>query len=123
MAPPGTNAAADTKPSGVTPPRHGAPPRPPKKAARAADCRTLEQLPNIGPAIAADLRSIGIAEPADLAACDAMALYCALCARSGRRQDPCVLDTLMAAVDFMQGAAAAPWWRYTAQRKARFGAV
>ena len=123
MAPPGTNAAADTKPAGVTPVLGGAPLRPPRKAARAADCRTLEQLPNIGPAIAADLRSIGIAEPADLAACDAMALYRALCARSGRRQDPCVLDTLMAAVDFMQGAAAAPWWRYTAQRKARFGAV
>ena len=123
MAPPGTNAAVDTKPAGVTTVRGGAPPRPPKKAARATDCRTLEQLPNIGPAIAADLRSIGIAEPGDLAACDAMALYRALCARSGRRQDPCVLDTFIAAVDFMQGAAAAPWWRYTAQRKARFGTV
>ena len=102
--------------------RQGAP-RPPKKAARAADCRMLEQLPNVGPSIAADLRSIGIAEPGDLAACDAMALYRALCARTGRRQDPCVLDTFIAAVDFMQGAPAAPWWRYTAQRKARFGVV
>jgi hypothetical protein len=27
----------------------------------------------------------------------------------------------MAATDFMRGAAAAPWWRYTAQRKATFG--
>ena len=95
MAPPGMNAAVDTKPAGVTPARRGAPPRPPKKAVRAADCQTLEQLPNIGPAIAADLRSIGIAEPAELAACDAMALYRALCAHSGRRQDPCVLDTFI----------------------------
>ena len=123
MAPPETNAGVDDKPAGMTLALREAPPRPPKKAICAADCRTLEQLPNIGPAIAADLRSIGIAEPADLTACDAMALYRALCTHSGRRQDPCVLDTFIAAVDFMQGAAAAPWWRYTAERKARFGAV
>ena len=123
MAPTETNAAVDEKPAGMTLALCEAPPRPPKKAICAADCRTLEQLPNIGPAIAADLRSIGIAEPADLMACDAMALYRALCTHSGRRQDPCVLDTFIAAVDFMQGAAAAPWWRYTAERKARFGTV
>jgi hypothetical protein len=29
----------------------------------------------------------------------------------------------MAAVDFMRGAPAAPWWQYTAQRKALFGQV
>ena len=85
MAPSEANAAVDTTLPGVAPTRRGAPPRPPKKAARAADCRTLEQLPNIGPVIAADLRSIGIAEPGDL--------------RPATR------------------------WRYTAQRKARFGAV
>ena len=39
------------------------------------------------------------------------------------RQDPCVLDTLMAATDFMRGAPAAPWWKYTAERKATFGAI
>ena len=123
MAPPEATAAVDEKPAGMTLALRQALPRLPKKAMCAADCRMLEQLPNIGPAIAADLRSIGIAEPADLAACDAMALYRALCTHSGRRQDPCVLDTFMAAVDFMQGADAAPWRRYTAERKARFGAV
>jgi hypothetical protein len=34
-----------------------------------------------------------------------------------------VLDTFMAATDFMGGAAPAPWWSYTAQRKALFGQV
>jgi hypothetical protein len=34
-----------------------------------------------------------------------------------------VLDTFMAATDFVAGAAAAPWWAYTAKRKATFGAV
>ena len=52
-----------------------------------------------------------------------MALYRALCERSGKRQDPCVLDTFMAATDFMRGAAPTPWWRYTAQRKQVYGPV
>ena len=91
------------------------------KAASAAECLALEQLPNVGPAIAADLRLIGIASPADLRGKDAWLLYRQLCEKTGQRQDPCVLDTLMAATDFMRGAPAAPWWRYTAARKATFG--
>ena len=93
------------------------------KAASACDCQQLEQLPNIGPAMAADLRALGIAHPQELASRDAFVLYQALCAHSGRRQDPCVLDTFMAATDFMRGAPAAPWWHYTPQRKVLFGAV
>jgi len=93
------------------------------KAASAADCSVLEQLPNIGPSLAADLRSIGIDRPADLRCQDAFALYNKLCALTGQRQDPCVLDTFMAAVDFMNGAPASPWWHYTPQRKAQFGQV
>lgn len=93
------------------------------KAASADDCHRLEQLPNVGPALAADLRLLGIAHPKELAQRDALALYRALCARTGRRQDPCVLDTFMAVTDFMRGAAPAPWWAYTAQRKARYGAL
>ena len=93
------------------------------KAASAGDCQRLEDLPNIGPAMAADLRALGIAHPRELAQRDAFALYQALCSLSGRRQDPCVLDTFMAATDFMRGAAPAPWWAYTAQRKRLYGAV
>jgi hypothetical protein len=91
------------------------------KAASAAECLRLEQLPNVGPALAADLRLIGIAEPADLHGKDAFALYQALCRKTGQRHDPCVLDTFMAVADFMRGAPAAPWWKYTAERKAVFG--
>lgn len=90
------------------------------KAASAVDCKVLEQLPNIGPSIAADLRLIGIDRPGDLIGRDAFALYQQLCAKTGLRHDPCVLDTFLAAADFMGGAPAAPWWRYTAQRKARW---
>ena len=45
------------------------------KAASAAECERLEQLPNIGPSLAADLRLIGIERPADLRGKDAYALY------------------------------------------------
>ena len=93
------------------------------KAISAQHCQRLEQLPNIGPAMAADLRALGIDHPQELTHRDAYALYQALCAHSGKRQDPCVLDTFMAATDFMRGAAPAPWWAYTAQRKRVYGSV
>jgi hypothetical protein len=93
------------------------------KAACASECRTLEQLPNVGPALAADLRLIGIRTPAELRGKDPFVLYQRLCAATGQRQDPCVLDTFMAVTDFMRGAPAAPWWKYTPQRKALFGQV
>ena len=91
------------------------------KARHAGEARQLEQLPNIGPSIAGDLRRLGIQHPADLTRHDALALYRALERATGRRQDPCVLDTFMAATDFMRGAPARRWWSYTAERKARFG--
>ena len=73
--------------------------------------------------MAADLRLIGIERPADLRGKDAFILYRQLCEKTGQRHDPCVLDTFMAATDFMRGAPAAPWWKYTAERKATFGTV
>jgi hypothetical protein len=93
------------------------------KATTAEGCAVLEDLPNIGPALAADLRLIGIHSPRELKGRDAFVLYQKLNAATGARNDPCVLDTFMAAVDFMNGAAAAPWWAYTARRKALYGAV
>ena len=103
--------------------RHSPPALQAPKAACAGKCHQLEDLPNIGPAMAADLRALGIAHPRELAHRDAFVLYQSLCALSGKRQDPCVLDTFMAATDFMRGAAPAPWWAYTAQRKLLYGAV
>ncbi|MEP6740315.1 MAG: helix-hairpin-helix domain-containing protein [Caldimonas sp.] len=93
------------------------------KAKSADDCERLEQLPNIGPSLAADLRLIGIERPAELRGQDPLALYRRLCEATGQRQDPCVLDTFMAVTDFMRGGPAAPWWNFTAERKATFGAI
>ena len=93
------------------------------KAASAADCLMLQQLPNIGPALAADLRRLGIRRPDELRSRDPFQLYQALCQATGKSQDPCVLDTFMAATDVMRGAAPTPWWHYTAQRKQVYGPV
>ena len=81
------------------------------------DVARLEDLPNVGPAIAADLRAIGISRPAQLAGRDPYALYDALNRRTGVRHDPCMLDTFIAVVRFVEGAPAKPWWAYTAERK------
>jgi hypothetical protein len=79
----------------------------------------LEDLPNIGPAIAAKLRLIGVTEPGRLVGRDPDELYEQLGARLGCRPDPCVLDVLVAATQFMAGGPARPWWEYSRERKAR----
>ncbi len=80
----------------------------------------LTDLPNIGAAMQRDLTLLGYRTPADLVGVDPLTLYHALCAASGQRQDPCVLDTFMSVTDFLGGARARPWWEYTAERKRRY---
>lgn len=78
----------------------------------------LQKLPNIGPAMARDLLSLGIHSPAELVGQDPHKLYDRLCALSGSRQDPCVLDTFSAVIDYAGGAPPRPWWFYSRRRKA-----
>ena len=82
----------------------------------------LEQLPNIGPAIAADLRMLNIRKPSDLIGRDPYAMYDDMCRMTGQRHDPCVLDTFIAATRFMAGEPPMPWWKYTAERKRELAA-
>jgi hypothetical protein len=91
-----------------------------RKARSTSEATTLESIPNIGSAIAQDLRQLGIASPGDLIGKDAYTLYLALCDHTGQRQDPCVLDTFIAATRFMAGDPPQPWWHYTAERKRQF---
>ena len=77
----------------------------------------LEDIPNVGPAIAADLRQLGITMPTELPGRDPYAMYDDLCRITGQRHDPCLLDTFIAAVRFMEGEPKKPWWKYTAERK------
>jgi hypothetical protein len=87
------------------------------KAQTAAEVRRFEDIPNIGPAMAADFVLLEVPTPSALAGRDPYALYDELCARTGARHDPCVIDTFISAVRFMEGAPPHPWWHYTAERK------
>ena len=82
----------------------------------------LEEIPNIGPSVAADLRSLGIDLPEDLLGRDPYAMYEELCRQTGQGHDPCLLDTFIAAVRFMEGGPNRPWWKYTAERKRELAA-
>lgn len=77
----------------------------------------LTELPNIGKAMAADLRLIGIDHPKKLIGKDPFTLHEALCRLTGKKQDPCVIDVFMAAIRFMEGGDALPWWSFTDERK------
>ena len=89
--------------------------------ARTADAaKQLQDIPNIGPAIADDLRALGIERPKQLIGKDPYALYRRMTGITGVRHDPCLCDCFIAAVRFMEGAPPMPWWHYTAERKAHF---
>ncbi len=80
----------------------------------------LEDLPNVGKAVAADLRRININSPQDLAGEDPLKLFGKLQEVTGTRQDPCMLDTFMAVIHFMNSGEALPWWKFTEKRKQKY---
>ena len=81
------------------------------------DISQLEDIPNIGRSIANDLRQLGTKFPSDLPGRDPYKMYEELCRITGQRHDPCLLDTFIAAVRFMEGGPKKPWWKFTAERK------
>jgi hypothetical protein len=89
------------------------------KVAHASQAKVLTDIPNIGKSIAQDLRGLGIHTPAEVASMNPVATYEALRTPMGARHDPCVLDTFLAAKDFMNGGSAQPWWNFTPLRKAQ----
>ena len=94
----------------------------PMKSDGRTEFMELEQLPNVGPAIADDLRLIGVSSPQDLLGKDPYTLHDDLCRTTGVRHDPCELDVFIAAVRFMDGEPKKPWWKYTAERKRELAA-
>jgi hypothetical protein len=78
----------------------------------------LTDIPNIGPAMARDLKILGINQPEQLQGLDPLQMYDDLCMITGHRHDLCVIDVFIAAVRFMEGSSAKPWWHYTSERKA-----
>ena len=80
----------------------------------------LEDLPNIGKAMARDLRTVNIQHPLDLIDKNPYQLYNKLCSITGKKHDPCVIDVFLSVVDFMNGSNAKPWWKYTTERKKHY---
>lgn len=81
----------------------------------------LEDLPNVGPAVASKLLLIGIETPSDLAERDPFQMYEELTERTASGYDFCLLDVFIAVTRYAAGEPARPWWSYTAERKARLG--
>jgi hypothetical protein len=104
--------ATEPKPSPAGKPRPG----------NRREVARLEDVPNVGPATAADLRLLGVASPGELAGRDPYALYDELCRLTGVRHDPCVVDVFIAAVRYVEGQPKRPWWAYTAERKRELAA-
>ena len=77
----------------------------------------LEDLPNIGKSIAADLRSIGILQPDQLAKRAPITIFRELSTVMGHRHDPCVLYTVISAKHFLECGEALPWWNFTTEGK------
>lgn len=80
----------------------------------------LEELPNIGRVISKYINLIGIETPQMLIGQNPYDLYEKLCEKTGKKFDPCLLDTFIAAVHFMEGGDPLPWWAFTENRKKEF---
>ncbi len=83
----------------------------------------LTDLPNVGPSIAGDLELLNISSPSDLVGRDPVEIYLSLCKKTRVRHDPCVLDTFISIVDFMNGGKPRPWWDFTAKRRKMWASV
>jgi len=88
----------------------------PAKVVRSRVCK-LTDLPNIGPASAADLLLLGIKAPEDLQGRCPYELYNSLCRITNHRHDPCVIDVFLSITHFMAGEPAQSWWHFTQERK------
>ena len=83
--------------------------------------RQLADLISVGPAIRRDLAKLGVHTVAQLARREPERLYRQLCRKTGKRQDPCVLDVFSAAVaqarDPELPIEQCVWWYWSRKRK------
>ncbi|MER6808885.1 helix-hairpin-helix domain-containing protein [Spirillospora sp. NPDC000708] len=77
----------------------------------------LTDLVNVGRAVAGYFARVGITRSAQLTGRDPIELYEQMSAACGEALDPCLLDTIMSAVDQAEGRPARPWWHYPPERK------
>jgi hypothetical protein len=83
--------------------------------------RSLQDLISIGPAMLRDFERLGIRSVPQLSKQDPRKLYSRLEKLTGKRQDPCVLDTFQAAVAQARNprlpAEQCQWWYWSRKRK------
>ncbi len=93
----------------------GALPRP--RAQELVACAQFQQLPNVGPSVAADLLRLGLRNLLDVKKADPDVLLARL-ERLAGRQDPCVADVLRSAVWHARNpkAPGRPWWEWSRKR-------
>ena len=72
--------------------------------------------PNIGPAMAGDLRLLGIHAPEQLREQDAYEMYVSLCKKTGS-----TASVSSSFIYFMSGGEPRPWWAFTEERKKALG--
>lgn len=90
------------------------------KAKKYKDVKDFLDIPNVGPAMKEDFLALGLSSPKQLIHKDPLKLYNKMCQIAGTRKDPCVLDTYMAVIDFVNGSPAKPWFYYTKIRKKEY---
>ncbi len=85
--------------------------------------RRLADLVSVGPAMLRDLERLGIRSLSQLARSSPAELYSRLSKITGRRQDPCVLDTFTCAVKQARNprlpGKQKKWWHWSRIRKSR----
>ena len=81
--------------------------------------QNLQDIPNISRAIEKKLILLGIREPGELIGRDPYNMFDHLCSLTGKGHDPCLLDTFISAVRFMEGGPPKKWWEFTRERKER----
>jgi Pathogenicity locus len=76
----------------------------------------LEEIPGVGPSLAADLESLGINRVAQLRGKDPQKLYDQLCVKTNCKQDRCVLYVFRCAVYYASNskhdAEKLKWWNW-----------
>jgi hypothetical protein len=95
--------------------------RPEKRKKTMSRERRLEDLVSVGPATKRDLALLGVHTVTALARYEPEDLYRRLCRKTGKRQDPCVLDVYCAAVEQARDPLLPPeqcvWWYWSRRRK------
>ena len=79
----------------------------------------LQEIPNVGPKMAAGLIKLGVTSLEDAAGGDPDEMYYELCAIDAKRHDPCVRDVFAAVISYADGGPGRPWWEFTPERKVR----